>query len=88
MNFIGHPHRRSIFVGSVVLPRCLFLFLSDSTYVFQHALRLQAFRQLHKVLAVEPLKPNPIARMLGPAKRRAEENGNGDAAGSKVAKKE
>lgn len=60
----------------------------DITGAAQHALRLQAFRQLHKVLAVEPLKPNPIARMLGPAKRRAEENGNGDAAGSKVAKKE
>jgi len=54
----------------------------DITGAAQHALRLQAFRQLHKILAVEPLKPNPNR-----IKRRAEENGTTDAA-SKVAKKE
>jgi len=57
----------------------------DITGAAQHALRLQAFRQLHKVLAVEPLKPNP-ARMTSNPKRRAEENGSD--AGAKVAKKE
>ena len=27
--------------------------------LLQHALRLMGFRQLHKVLGIEPLKPNP-----------------------------
>jgi len=58
----------------------------DITGAAQHALRLQAFRQLHKVLGVEPLQPNPAPRpAANPPKRRAEENGGSDA---KVAKKE
>jgi zinc finger RNA-binding protein len=55
----------------------------DITGAAQHALRLQAFRQLHKVLAIEALKPNP-GRLPNP-KRRAEENGSTEA---KVPKKE
>jgi len=54
----------------------------DITGAAQHALRLQSFRQLHKILAVEPLKPNPNRQ-----KRRAEEAGGSDIA-NKVAKKE
>jgi len=54
----------------------------DITGAAQHALRLQAFRQLHKILAVEPLKPNPIR-----SKRRADDIGSNDTA-TKAIKKE
>lgn len=43
----------------------------DLTAAAQHAVRLQAFRQLHKILEVEPLKPVPLATKT--AKRPADD---------------
>jgi len=55
----------------------------DITAASQQALRLFAFRQIHKVLGIEPLKPNPNR------KRRAENTEeNAAAEPAKVAKKE
>lgn len=47
--------------------------------MFQHALRLLAFRQIHKVLAMEPLPPPrfPRQRFNNPRKRR--HTGSGEA---------
>lgn len=56
----------------------------------QHALRLTAFRQLHKVLGVDPLPPAPkFRRNRGGRsfKRRREDSGQGEE-GAKKEKKE
>jgi len=56
------------------------------TSAAQHALRLQAFRQLHKVLEVEALKPMPPSMQR---KRPASKSAVGDAvSAAKVAKTE
>lgn len=54
------------------------------TAAAQHAVRLQAFRQLHKVLEVDPLVPIAGAR----APKRAADTAETTAAGGKVVKKE
>lgn len=52
-------------------------------YLLQQALRLFAFRQIHKVLGIEPLKPNTNR------KRRAENSDeNASTEPAKVAKKD
>lgn len=60
----------------------------DITAAAQHALRLMGFRQLHKVLGIEPLKPNPRrkrAHASNSTTTNATTNGETE---SKVAKKE
>ncbi|XP_031553484.1 zinc finger RNA-binding protein-like [Actinia tenebrosa] len=63
----------------------------DLTTAAQHALRLQAFRQLHKVLGIDPPPPMPRYRGRYPRggrfKRRREDSGQGDE-GAKKEKKE
>ena len=62
-----------------------------ATFVFkQHALRLTAFRQLHKVLGIDPLPPAPKFRRNRSGrtfKRRREDSGQGEE-GAKKEKKE
>lgn len=63
----------------------------DLTAAAQHALRLQAFRQLHKVLGIDAPPPAPRYRGRyqrgGRFKRRREDSGQGDE-GAKKEKKE
>lgn len=59
----------------------------EITAAAQNAVRLQAFRQLHKVLGVDPLQPVPRTPVSRPAKRAANGADEG-AAGGKAVKKE
>ena len=59
---------------------CIVCFLTDCMLMaFQHALRLLAFRQIHKVLAMDPLPPPrfPRQRFNNPRKRRHTGSGEG-----------
>ena len=62
-----------------------------TAFIFkQHALRLTAFRQLHKVLGIDPLPPAPKFRRNRSGrnfKRRREDSGQGEE-GAKKEKKE
>ncbi|XP_065060254.1 zinc finger RNA-binding protein-like isoform X2 [Rhopilema esculentum] len=62
----------------------------DLTAGAQHALRLHAFRQLHTVLDIEPLKPSPRGRGLVRPKRRRDDSRDsaGKIAGAKVQRKD
>lgn len=69
-----------------------FHYMQVKYYCFlQHALRLQAFRQLHKVLGIDAPPPAPRYRGRYPRggrfKRRREDSGQGDE-GAKKEKKE
>ena len=72
----------------IVVIIIIIAFFSRFLFFFyqQHALRLHAFRQLHKVLGIEPLKPPP-RRGRGRGKRRRDES-VGSKNGAKVQKKE
>ena len=64
--------------------------LTDNLFsLYQHALRLQAFRQLHKVLGIDRLPPaSKFRRGRGRSfKRRREDSGQGEE-GAKKEKKE
>lgn len=70
--------------------RCNFGFKTNWCYLlsYQHALRLTAFRQLHKVLGIDPLPPpTKFRRGRGRFKRRREDSGQGEE-GAKKEKKE
>ena len=74
----------------IVSPRHNFGFDTDycSLLSYQHALRLTAFRQLHKVLGIDPLPPpTKFRRGRGRFKRRREDSGQGEE-GAKKEKKE
>ncbi|KAK3098799.1 hypothetical protein FSP39_023235 [Pinctada imbricata] len=63
----------------------------DITASAQHALRLIAFRQIHKVLGMDPLPtPKHLRQRMNPRKRRRADSstGEGDDAGEKKDKKE
>lgn len=51
---------------------------------FQHALRLIAFRQIHKVLGMDPLPPPKFNRNRFPRKRRREGSGGEGNEGKKI----
>ena len=57
-------------------------------FLFQHALRLHAFRQVHTVLDVEPLKPSARGRGQGRGKRRRDDSREKNAASAKILKKD
>ena len=67
---------------------CSPLFIFCLVCFSQHALRLQAFRQLHKVLGIDPLPPPSKFRRFGRRfKRGREDSGQGEE-GAKKEKKE
>lgn len=89
----GHPIPKIPFEGNRVLVTSLVLHFCTLTFelflVEQHALRLTAFRQLHKVLGIDPLPAGPkFRRNRGGRsfKRRREDSGQEE--GAKKEKKE
>lgn len=78
-------------VISLFWPKCVTITIVTPNFLpEQHALRLTAFRQLHKVLGIDPLPPPPKFRGKRGGrsfKRRREDSGQGDE-GAKKEKKE
>lgn len=88
-NWFNEPDR-PLTTSHIVSPGHNFGFDTNccSLLSYQHALRLTAFRQLHKVLGIDPLPPpTKFRRGRGRFKRRREDSGQGEE-GAKKEKKE
>ena len=72
---------------SVWCPSRSKVFCTDMHVGLQHALRLLAFRQIHKVLAMDPLPPPRLHRQRfnNPRKRRHTGSGEGTEDGTSMA---